>query len=909
MTDLTALRTALDALAPSTGFKLDNRSDEAILNGIRDYARLIPFDESHSWADLLFMNGNTPEKLARLYRDSQLADGTLPPQQAFLLAALSLLETPRALLNHFPAAHRELYYRGLLGLRERGAKPDRVALSFTLKLAVAQHFIAAGTVFDAGQDSKGVAIQYALDRPLLVNRSALTDLRWVGTAEAQTRLAAVLFDRRNQVDWPEQGCVLFDASDKQAAAVVTGRIVASALLALPAGLRTITLTFAADVQGADITFAQVSSAKGWLDLTPSDVSNNVKRELTFSLPDTADAIVAPMQGTDGVVADTPLLKVGCRNGKALPPITKLSVSALGISQVRYSTDAGVDRLDSAGYPFGTVPTIGSGFNLMAADWCNLPVSVQLTLTPQWIGLPAAGFERLYREYDDAGRPRDNADFKVQCLLASASGTTPLPGAGQTQSLFKPGTATPEPAPLKVTLPPSLRASSVNATNPRDWPQSLRVELDGRDFGHQQYFRLAGSKPLDEPYTPQIKSLTVLMSADAQASDFTQYVLTPFGHSAQEGFVEPVDHAQLYLGFTGGAPGESLSLYWQLQSPQALKPDWQYLNRANQWAALDETVVDGTNGLFESGLWSAVLPMDATDHASQMPEGRYWLRAQIARPATAANLAAYPRLLGLTANSMIATLDKPEAIDASHFAQPLPPGTITRPVTPIAALEKVEQRWASTDGRSAETPPQFYRRVAQRLSHRERALTWQNMASLLKERFPEVFNVVLPPADLITRLPAPVEQTLLVIPVNAKKDNQDALRPSFSNAHLIGMADYLKTLASPWMSIVLANPAYRDVHIDYDVTFNVNPQYGYRQLRELMTLRYMPWAHGGEGGAITGNTLDYYGIVAWIQRQSFVTRVNAMTLDGSNTTIHGAEDEVLVLAWTAAAPDAFRRTQA
>lgn len=894
MTDLTELTLALDALAHSTGFRLDNRSDEAILSAIYDYAALIPFDDDHSWADLLFMKGNTPKKLAELYRDSRLADGMLPPQQAFLLAMLKLLETPRALLNHFPAAHRELYYRGLLGLRERSAKADRVALSFKLKPTFTEHFIAAGALFDAGQDSNGASIHYALDRSLLVNRGEVTDLRWVRQDDARTHRMAVPYDVQNQLAWPDQGLTLFDAS-KESGAVVTGRMVASALLAMPAGLRTITLTFAENVKGEEVTLAQVSSAKGWLDLTPLDSSSTATTQLTFTLPASADAIAAPGR-PHTTVAAYPLLKVGCRNGTVLPAIKQLTVSALGNNAVRYSTDAGVDRVADASYPFGTLPKVGSGFNLMSSEWCKTKASIDLTLIPRWVDVPKEGFASLYSGYD---RPPDNnAAFQVQCRLMYASGSKPPLVLNQPLPLFGSGTGLPEPAALKVTLPPLL-ASQIDPANPRDWPQWLRVELVGRDFGHEAYFKLAERNGVNPPYTPRMESLTVLASASVPASDFTQYMLTPFGYGPQEVPANVTNKAELYVGLTGSLPGESLSLYWQLQSPQAMNPSWQYLNQHNRWADLNETVVDGTNGLFESGLWSAVLPTDAADHAPQMPEGRYWLRAQMTLPEGGANPAWCPRLSGLDANSATATLNAPEAVETGHFRQPLSAGTITRSVTPIAALEKVKQRWPSMDGQPAETSQQFYRRAAQRLSHRERAHTWQNMASLLKERYPRVFNVVLPPADVMTRLPAPVEQKLLVIPVNAKKDNQDALRPMFSNAHLTDMAAYLQTLASPWMSIVLANPTYRDVGIEYDVTFNVNPQYGYRKLRELITLRYMPWAHGGEDGAVTGNTLDYYGIIAWIQRQSFVEQVNSMTLDGSNMTIHGAEDEVLVLAWTVA----------
>jgi hypothetical protein len=407
----------------------------------------------------------------------------------------------------------------------------------------------------------------------------------------------------------------------------------------------------------------------------------------------------------------------------------------------------------------------------------------------------------------------------------------------------------------------------------------------------------------------MKALTVSYTMTAQSSDITQYLLTPFGYAGEDVAPDDASQAQLYVGLAGAAPGDTLSLYWQLESPQALAPFWQYLNQGNQWLSLDDTVADGTEGLLASGVWSAILPDDAADDAARMPTGRYWLRATMPpQLPTDGDVSGYPWLSGITANSMTATLDAPQTLDSGHFLRPLPAGTITRAVAPIAGVETVMQPWPSTGGQPAEIPPQFLGRMAQRLSHRERALTWQDMASLLKTRYANVFDVAIPPVDVMTRLPSAATQTLLMIPVNAKKDNQDPLRPKFSQAHLHDMAEYLQSLASPWASIALINPSYRDVLIAYDVTFNVNPDYGYRKLKELLTSHYMPWAWDSQSGVALGNRLDYYGVIAWIQQQSFVERVNTLTLDGTAASVQGGEQEVLVLTWSGAALSHSERTK-
>ncbi|MFM0742099.1 hypothetical protein PQQ51_33140 [Paraburkholderia xenovorans] len=907
MADLTELKNTLDGIAVGNGFVLDSRSDESILTAFQNYAALIPFDtDGHSWADFFFMANNSPAALAQLHASSSQADGTLLPQQAFLLAFIDLLKTPRTLLNYFPAAHRELYYRDLLGMSEKDAMPDSVALSFQLKPTTEQLFLPAGKLFDAGQDQRGVALRYALDQSLLVNQGQWSDLRWVQPGTARTQLASAPFNLQNDQVWPEYGMRLFDDSAADQNTVVTGRMVESALLAMPAGLRTITVTFSDDLDASTLTIAQVSSGDSWLDLAVSSTSATV---FTFTLPADAAAIASP-QDLDGITSSVPLMKIGRNDGGAVPEILSFTTDASGSSEVHYSTDYGVGQLDTdnVSYPFGTSPVVGSGFNLIDPGWCSRTESVTLTLALPWSGLPTVGFPTWYAGYDAASIPADNDQFTVQAMLVSATGKTVLEAKTDYKtsatdlgtsylSLFKLGTDAPIPTTLTIVLPPLLQPSTIDPSNPCDWPQWLRLELVGRDFGHADYQKLAGTKSLNPPYTPQLNSMTVDYTMSATTSDFNQYLLTPFGYVADTTVPDDPIQSQLYLGLTGGQPGETISLYWQLQSPQTLVPSWEYLNQDNQWSSLSETVVDGTDGMLTSGLWSTVLPDDAADDVSQMPTGRCWLRAIIDPPELPSdNTSRYPWLIGIAANSMTATLNAPDTVDAAHFLRPLPAGTVTRPVAAIAGIQTVTQPWPSSGGEPPEAPTAFFSRVAQRLSHRERALTWQDMASLLKARYSSVFDVAIPPVDVLTRIPASSTQTLLVIPVNSKKDNADPLRPKFSQAHLSEMTDYLDSLGSAWASITLINPTYTNVAIAYDVTFNVNPDYGYHKLQELLTVNYMPWMWDRQSGVTLGNTLDYYGIIAWIQQLPFVVQVNSLTLDGGKASVQGGEQDVLILTW-------------
>ncbi|CAQ85431.1 MULTISPECIES: hypothetical protein [Photorhabdus] len=318
--ELNELTNKLSNLVPMTDFKLDNRASLQLLKYIEAYTKIIPFNSGDKyWNDFFFMSGNTPEKLAKLYQKEIEPNGELLPQQAFLLAVLRLLETPISLLNVLPAAHRELYYRELLGLSSHAAQPDQVALSMELNSTVMEQLLPEGTLFEAGQDEQGNALQYALDASLLANRGYISDLRWLRNDGEKQWVTSAPWDLQAQVSLPSDGIRLFGKtnSDQQ---VFGGVLITSSLLAMEAGIRKIIVTFEQEMNTQELV-AQVSSGNQWLTLT-SEVN---KKEVTLTLSDKEPAISAP-EDLDNLFFTQPVLRLQGKDSQALPEVTGISVS-------------------------------------------------------------------------------------------------------------------------------------------------------------------------------------------------------------------------------------------------------------------------------------------------------------------------------------------------------------------------------------------------------------------------------------------------------------------------------------------------------------------------------------------------------------------------------------------------------
>lgn len=715
MVDVSSLKRKLLNIIHDSDFMLDERTVLSHLQFIENYTKKLPFKSSDSkemrnhksWADYLFMDGNTPAKLAEAYNNPSSANGYILPHQAFLLAILKMLETPQELNNYFPDAHRDLYYRELLKLQEKTAIPMNLAISVELDKYTPELMIPSGTLLDAGQDGQGKPVYFSLDKDLLANRCMWQDLRWCypATDDNTAGVAAVVFDEKNT--WPDKGMRLFE-SVSQETSILTGRIlVAAALMDDSLEHPTFTIKFAEKllVEGLSV---HITAGDEWLNIDLKHISDT-----TFSFTLDKDKDISPGKDLSYLRYDKPVVRLSRKDNQFVPEIVSFSVN---------------DR--------------------------------------------------------------------------------------------------------------------------------------------------------------QLKS-----------NEYHTKVINPFGYSDH---FTPVENMEVYLGFRDLSPNQTLSIFWNINSPQPLNIKWQYLAMDNCWHDLGANLVDETQGLLKSGLWSLLLPKDASNDASTMPSGCYWFRGEI-EPVIETdinNIAYYPWLTGVLTNGMTATLKNITDLEDDFTASPLSAGSIQRLVTELVGITKIHQPWVSWGGQKKESRAEFFKRTAQRLAHRNRALTWSDMVMILKTMFNEVYDVMTPSQQVLSSVPALTEQKLVVLPLMTAKDNEDALRPLFNAAKLKAMSDALQSHASLWQNIEVKNPRYRNVNVSYQVAFRegVNESWAERKLREELILRYMPWSVGSSIGATLANKIDYYDIIATLQQQPYVDHVMSLSLDGHTKSVKGDDDEVLILHW-------------
>lgn len=909
-----------------TNFIFDPRTLQQRLEAFKQYCAKIDFETSgEHWDALFFNNGQTPQTLAALFANPEQADGTLLPHQAFLLAFLHMMETPRRLINGIPERHRQLYYRGVLGLSERPAQPDRALLIFTPEDELSELLLPQGELFDGGQDSNGTPLHYQLQHDVLINHAHWCDLRWV--MPAQNREDQVIpawgrtvFDEEAGVAFPTGGTRLLQRAPEAEGydVVFRGRLLVSPLLLATGAERTLTLTFGSAVVGA--VSAQVSGDETWWDLGAGKPSGN---SVSFTLP--GDAEPLPPNGLDGYTFTAPVVQVVCSGTDPLPAITEVRMCVNGASNVSMRTDFDSAFEASEGcYPFGTEPVLDNGFAVMSEHWCNTAAEVDITLRPKWIGRP--DFPTWYKNYLEhtTGIPNEAFLATGSKLVTAAGDTIPETGTALFQG------ATDNPLYAHITSP------LVDLDDEETfWSHAVRVALAGVDFQHANYQRMleagaavVGGVPVNIPYTPQFLQVLIDYTATVNAL-IEQYVLLPFGYQSAEVPAPELTSPQVYLGFNGITPGQQLTLYWQLTTPRPFKVDgltWCYLAEEKvpaglprvRWKALGQEITDDTASLLHSGHWSTTLPEDAALNSTLMPGGRYWLQLsefthielsppQSSTPPTVPEdqpvVEDYPWLYGLYSNAGVAQMVNNATLAADHFLAPLPAGSISGSVVLLPGLAEVNQPLPSWGGLPKESEAACMARVAGWLSHRGRASTWRDISTLLQENFPEVHHIRLPGVEILDGLYIPPEggasnglhsaeednppptQELMVVLRAGMGDGDDPLRPILSPARLWQMQNYIMECASPWLNLRVLNPYYRTVKVEYDVEWmpDVNIENSKLRLTQAIRQHFMPWMDE-QSQVELDNTLNLNAIIQVIQSQPYVDYVKDIRLDGGTAPI-------------------------
>ena len=628
----------------------------------------------------------------------------------------------------------------------------------------------------------------------------------------------------------------------------------------------------------------------------------------------------------------------------------LDVHVEGMKDLVLESDIGVLNPSKPFQPFGPQPKVGSKFFIGSAEVFQKRVS-EINLHIDWANLPGESFNTYYTYYNSNGTSpvANNEIFTIQYewlyqgkWYKKGDAGSPLKTDGE--KLFSPANGTPQSSrTMSVTIDSELLGRNTKiapfANLAPQLERGFMMMNLKQDFFHRVYPRaLAGAaiandatKIPNEPYTPVIGSLSLEYRASEEVSyselekrHFEDRIERLF-HIGPYGIAEifpvaghpdkdvPVNRnlvpqflinepdkngltftttdaeGTLYIGLKDLMPPQSLSVLFQVSEGSA-DPDrpkqeiiWSYMAH-NRWVDFEPTeiVSEATNDLLKSGIITFSLPRAITKNNTALPGDTYWIKASVAREKDAVC-----QLIAILPQAIKTTAQISQKNDLNRLLSPLPAETISKLKFRQAALKKVEQPFASFNGKWVEkliddiTDIQdlqftrennaFYVRVSERLRHKGRGITIWDYERLVLEAFPDVYKVKCLNHTSLVSEHAPGFVKVIVIPNLRNKNAIDPLQPRISLNKLDEIHKFLGKRISDFITLHVKNPLYEKVQVSFKVALHPGKDSGYylMQMQEDIRKFLTPWLHDEGEDLILGGRIHRSSILNFLEETDYV----------------------------------------
>jgi hypothetical protein len=608
--------------------------------------------------------------------------------------------------------------------------------------------------------------------------------------------------------------------------------------------------------------------------------------------------------------------------------THIKVMVSGLTPSHLQNDETQLSPNKSFEPFGSQPVAGARFYLGHPELITKKLDC-FDFKLEWMGVPDhlesrknSDKERnlndekaYYKNYPDSGKI-SNEGFTVRIKLIDKlrdislnekahlfieedveQGTAAQPNEEKRTSAFR--TISIE----KNTLKDKNIERNIEAITDTDllhWNRYWQWELNTPDFQHQNYPTVAASKAqelaialseengdvtaanyqVNPPYTPKIKSLKLdynaaveIVMADYKPGSQTDriFYIQPFGFSEimpeQPFFLPQYNYeGELYIGIRDVHPPQNLSLLFQMAEGSAnpdLEPvpvQWHYLS-GNRWISLENGNVlqDTTRGLIHSGIIS--LSLESSKPSTLFPGNLYWIRAAIPQHSSSVcdTVAIHTQAVAAT------FIEQNNAPD--HLSRSLPANSISDLAEPLPQIKGVRQPYTSYGGKMAEQNDAFYRRLSERLRHKQRAITIWDYEHLILERFPEIYKAKCLPAT--PDKPGQVE--IIVIPDIRNQRPFNPFEPKASVDLITNIKTYIADTILGFATVKVRNAHYVAVKVRFAVRFlsGYNEGYYKQQLSQAITHFLSPWAYEEGVDIVIGGRIYANVIINFIEEQPYV----------------------------------------
>lgn len=649
-------------------------------------------------------------------------------------------------------------------------------------------------------------------------------------------------------------------------------------------------------------------------------------KLRIKIPESEKAVIAYNEEVfeENFQTSTPLLKVLINQSTDKDVYAKLvaqtiekigiDVKVTGVKDLVLQNESGTIDPAKPFEPFSSNPAIGSEFYIGSKEVFSKQLT-KLTLTFDWQNLPSS-FSSHYTNYGLG--TVNKSDFEVAIhALRNRQWDTQMDSDRAAFTLLT-TTNKIESSALSDTFDEFVNVDEMDEYLTSSQNGFIRLVLKVKEndsastlraFGHSQYQNIyvrnaitlsrsdTGALP-EEPYTPKAKSLTIDYLATHEidlstARNETEinghfYHLNPFGITKiTETAVNLIPkynfEGAFFIGLSRLNLPQNLNILFQVAdgsaNPNKLPTtiNWYYLQQ-NNWVKFKSVDIlsDSTNGLINSGIIEFVLPAKMTAGDSQLSGDLYWISAQVMADSDSVS-----QLIDLHAQAVSADFADNDN-DLGHLAESLPAGTVAKLNNSDSSIRKVEQPYATFGGKLPETETNYFQRVAERLRHKNRAITIWDYERIVLEEYPAIYKVKClnhTRMDEYYSEQAPGHVSLTVVSNLRNQNAVNLLQPTTSLATLQSVKAFLEVVKDPFVTLHVKNPYFEEVLVVFNVKFLEGKDQGYyeKEINSDIKKFLSPWAYSEGVDIVFEGTMYKSKIINFIEELDYVDYVTCFKM--------------------------------
>lgn len=426
---------------------------------------------------------------------------------------------------------------------------------------------------------------------------------------------------------------------------------------------------------------------------------------------------------------------------------------------------------------------------------------------------------------------------------------------------------------------------------------------------------------NEPYTPMIESVSLNytasanMNLNASEKDFKTNGVKlfhehPFGQAEEHLYLKnQLDFlnneekktfllpdyckgGELYIGLEEAKPTQTVSLLVQVlegsENPEAdsftgkQKAEWSVLCQ-NHWKPLDSDymIANETDNFLKSGIVKFFIPKVANKNNTRLASDFIWVKAKIHKKYFAVSKA-----IAINAQAVTAQFSD-NGNELSHLQDGLEAKTISKPLQRVSTVKGLSQPYASFGGKPQESDAAYYRRISERLRHKNRAITIWDYEHQILQQFPKIYKAKClnhtsytikqkenGENEIITRFLAPGHVLIIVIPDIENSNVFDIYQPRVSKATLNEIQGFVNERNTLHVDAVVANPEYEEVTVELGVKFRkgFDESYYLKKLNEDITRLLSPWAFKETAKIEFGTSLHRSTLIHYLEKLQYVDYV-------------------------------------